>query len=129
MSEEQNTDTIGALKTRVANMLINTVSLSETINILRDFCVKRGEELVDNATEEQLEISKNKLTTMRTQSNSSKRWSSKLPLRTHPVPLLDPQQDQRLFLILQGQTPQEDVNQVANKLKIKNKKALLEGLF
>ena len=55
MSEEQNKDTIGALKTRVANMLINTVSLSETINILRDFCVKRGEELVDNATEEQLE--------------------------------------------------------------------------
>lgn len=55
MSEEQNTDTIGALKNRLANMLINTVSLSETINILRDFCVKRGEELVDNASEEQLE--------------------------------------------------------------------------
>lgn len=55
MSEEQNTDTIGALKNRLANMLINTVSLSETINILRDFCVKRGEELVDNASAEQLE--------------------------------------------------------------------------
>ena len=55
MSEEQNTDTIGALKNRLANMLINTVSLSETIHVLRDFCVKRGEELVDNATEEQLE--------------------------------------------------------------------------
>jgi len=42
MSEE-NKDTIGSLKIRVANMLLNTVSLSDSLNIIKDVCVKRGE--------------------------------------------------------------------------------------
>lgn len=53
MSEE-NKDTIGSLKIRVANMLLNTVSLSDSLNIIKDVCVKRGEEIVDNASEEEL---------------------------------------------------------------------------
>lgn len=53
MSEE-NKDTIGSLKIRVANMLLNTVSLSDSLNIIKDVCVKRGEEIIDNASEEEL---------------------------------------------------------------------------
>jgi len=55
MSEEQNTDTVGSLKIRVANMLLNTVALSESLNIIRDVCVRRAEEIIDNASTEQLE--------------------------------------------------------------------------
>ena len=55
MSEEENTDTVGSLKIRVANMLLNTVALSESLNIIRDVCVNRAAEIVDNASTEDLE--------------------------------------------------------------------------
>jgi hypothetical protein len=53
MSEENN-QTIGDIKTRLANLLINRVTLSETLNLLRDACVKRASDIIDNATEEEL---------------------------------------------------------------------------
>lgn len=55
MSQEENTDTVGSLKIRVANMLLNTVALSESLNIIRDVCVNRAAEIVDNASTEDLE--------------------------------------------------------------------------
>ncbi len=45
---------VGDIKTRLANMLINRVSLSECLNVLRDACVARANEIVDSAPSEQL---------------------------------------------------------------------------
>ena len=53
MSEEKQ-QTIGDIKTRLANLLINRVTLSETLNVLREACVKRASEIIDSATEEDL---------------------------------------------------------------------------
>jgi len=53
MSEE-NEQTIGDIKTRLANLLINRVTLSETLNLLRDACIKRASDIIDGATEEEL---------------------------------------------------------------------------
>ena len=63
MSEEENTDTVGSLKIRVANMLLNTVALSESLNIIRDVCVNRAAEIVDNASTEDLEKIKTQVET------------------------------------------------------------------
>ena len=41
-----------SVKTRLANLLINRVSLSECLNVIRDACVQRAEDIVDNADEE-----------------------------------------------------------------------------
>ena len=43
-----------SVKTRLANMLINRVSLSECLNVIRDACVQRATEVVDKADEETL---------------------------------------------------------------------------
>tara|TARA_R100000005_G_C4899853_1_gene142553 strand:- start:179 stop:541 length:363 start_codon:yes stop_codon:yes gene_type:complete len=43
------------LKTRLANMLINRVTLSESLNVIRDACVKRADEIVDNASAEDMQ--------------------------------------------------------------------------
>jgi hypothetical protein len=48
-------DTIGDLKTRFANLLINRVALSECLNVIRDACVQRATELIDQADAEQIE--------------------------------------------------------------------------
>lgn len=53
MSEEKQ-KTIGDIKTRLANLLINRVTLSETLNVLREACVKRASEIIDGATEQDL---------------------------------------------------------------------------
>jgi len=53
MSEE-NEQTIGDIKTRLANLLINRVTLSETLNLLRDACIKRASDIIDGATEEEI---------------------------------------------------------------------------
>lgn len=43
------------LKTRLANMLINRVTLSESLNVIRDACIKRAEDIVDNASAEDMQ--------------------------------------------------------------------------
>lgn len=43
-----------SVKTRLANMLINRVSLSECLNVIRDACVQRATEVVEKADEETL---------------------------------------------------------------------------
>jgi len=56
MSEE-NTEvkkTVGELKTALANLYINRVSLSEVIQAARDLCVKAATEHVEKADEETL---------------------------------------------------------------------------
>lgn len=47
--------TIGTLKTDFANLLINRVTLGECLNVIRDACVARASEMVDQADDSQLE--------------------------------------------------------------------------
>ena len=54
-TSDGSNETIGDLKTRLANLLINRVSLSETLNVVRDACVQRAAELIDQADSTQLE--------------------------------------------------------------------------
>ena len=49
------TGTIGELKTDFANLLINRVTLGECLNVIRDACVARAADLVDEADEPTLE--------------------------------------------------------------------------
>jgi len=42
------------LKTRFANMLINRVALSECLNVIRDACLQRADELIEQADDEQM---------------------------------------------------------------------------
>tara|TARA_R110000751_G_scaffold12570_4_gene43099 strand:- start:6287 stop:6583 length:297 start_codon:yes stop_codon:yes gene_type:complete len=42
------------IKTRLANLLINRVALSECLNVIRDACVQRAAEVIENADEEQI---------------------------------------------------------------------------
>ena len=47
--------TLKDLKTDFANLLINRVSLGECLNVIRDACVARAADLVDEADEPTLE--------------------------------------------------------------------------
>ena len=47
--------TIGTLKTDFANLLINRVTLGECLNVIRDACVARASEMVDQADDTQLD--------------------------------------------------------------------------
>jgi hypothetical protein len=47
--------TLKELKTDFANLLINRVSLGECLNVIRDACVARAADLVDEADEPTLE--------------------------------------------------------------------------
>ena len=47
--------TVGQLKTDFANLLINRVTLGECLNVIRDACVTRASDIVDDADETQLE--------------------------------------------------------------------------
>jgi hypothetical protein len=42
------------LKTRFANLLINRVALSECLNVIRDACLQRADDLVEQADEAQM---------------------------------------------------------------------------
>ena len=49
------TGTVGELKTDFANLLINRVTLGECLNVIRDACVARATDIVDEADEATLE--------------------------------------------------------------------------
>jgi hypothetical protein len=49
------TGTVGELKTDFANLLINRVTLGECLNVIRDACVARAADIVDEADEPTLE--------------------------------------------------------------------------
>ena len=50
--EEQ--DPKASVKTRLANLLINRVALSECLNVIRDACVQRAGDIVEAADEEEM---------------------------------------------------------------------------
>ena len=54
-TNEGSNDPNAELKTRFANLLINRVALSECLNVIRDACVQRATELLEQADEAQLE--------------------------------------------------------------------------
>ena len=54
-SGKVGTGTVGELKTDFANLLINRVTLGECLNVIRDACVARAADLVDEADEPTLE--------------------------------------------------------------------------
>jgi len=49
---EQNQAEDNSVKTRLANMLINRVTLSECLNVIRDACVQRANQIIEKADEE-----------------------------------------------------------------------------
>jgi hypothetical protein len=50
--QEESADS--SIKTRLANLLINRVALSECLNVIRDACIQRAAEIVEDADEEQM---------------------------------------------------------------------------
>ena len=54
-SGKVGTGTVGELKTDFANLLINRVTLGECLNVIRDACVARAADIVDEADETTLE--------------------------------------------------------------------------
>lgn len=53
-TDSQEQDPNSSVKTRLANLLINRVALSECLNVIRDACVERAGQIIDNATEEDM---------------------------------------------------------------------------
>ena len=53
-TDSQEQDPNASVKTRLANLLINRVALSECLNVIRDACVERAGQIIDNATEEDM---------------------------------------------------------------------------
>ena len=52
VKQEEGADS--TLKTRLANLLINRVALSECLNVIRDACVQRAAEVIENSDEKQI---------------------------------------------------------------------------
>jgi len=74
---------VGDIKTRLANMLINRVSLSECLNVLRDACVARANEIIDSAPPEQLSKIEEDLESFENPESSGPTESG--PVTTGPV--------------------------------------------
>ena len=53
-TDSQEQDPNASVKPRLANLLINRVALSECLNVIRDACVERAGQIIDNATEEDM---------------------------------------------------------------------------
>ena len=45
----EDNDANASIKTRLANLLINRVALSECLNVIRDACMQRAGEIVEAA--------------------------------------------------------------------------------
>lgn len=54
-TNEGSNDPNAELTTRFANLLINRVALSECLNVVRDACIQRAKELIEQADSTQLE--------------------------------------------------------------------------
>lgn len=54
-TDNQSADPNAELKTRLANLLINRVTLSECLNVIRDACVQRSSDIIDKASEQDME--------------------------------------------------------------------------
>ena len=50
----EDKDPNAPIKTRLANLLINRVALSECLNVIRDACMQRAGEIVEAADEEEM---------------------------------------------------------------------------
>ena len=50
----EDQDPNASIKTRLANLLINRVALSECLNVIRDACMERAGEIVESADEEDM---------------------------------------------------------------------------
>ena len=86
MSEQTDNDTVGSLKIRVANMLLNTIALSESMNIIRDACVSRAEEIVNNASTEQLDNIKTQVNNYEQSLNQEQREVNDQAAAADPAP-------------------------------------------
>jgi len=54
-TDNQSADPNVEIKTRLANLLINRVALSECLNVIRDACVQRASDIIDKASEQDME--------------------------------------------------------------------------
>ena len=63
--------TLKDLKTDFANLLINRVTLGECLNVIRDACVQRASDLVDEADAPTLENIKKDVETFKTSSQET----------------------------------------------------------
>jgi len=55
-TDNQSADPNAEIKTRLANLLINRVTLSECLNVIRDACVQRSSDIIDKASEEDMKL-------------------------------------------------------------------------
>ncbi len=53
-TDPKEQDPNASTKTRLANLLINRVALSECLNVIRDACMQRAGEIVEAADEEEM---------------------------------------------------------------------------
>ena len=70
------TGTVGELKTDFANLLINRVTLGECLNVIRDACVARAGDIVDEADEPTLENIKKDVAAFREAGSAGEAGSS-----------------------------------------------------
>ncbi|HIL26121.1 MAG TPA: hypothetical protein EYG21_01820 [Nitrospinaceae bacterium] len=70
------TGTVGELKTDFANLLINRVTLGECLNVIRDACVARAADIVDEADEPTLENIKKDVAAFRDAGSAGEAGSS-----------------------------------------------------
>ena len=70
-SSNVGTGTVGELKTDFANLLINRVSLGECLNVIRDACVARAADIIDEADEAALENIRKDVALFKDQSSTS----------------------------------------------------------
>ena len=70
------TGTVGELKTDFANLLINRVTLGECLNVIRDACVARAADIVDEADEPTLENIKKDIASFKEAGSAGEAGSS-----------------------------------------------------
>jgi len=55
-TDNQSADPKAEIKTRLANLLINRVTLSECLNVVKDACIQRSSDIIDKASEEDMKL-------------------------------------------------------------------------
>ena len=84
------TGTVGELKTDFANLLINRVTLGECLNVIRDACVARAADIVDDADEPTLANIRKDVTSFQEASSAGEAGeageASSASLATGPAP-------------------------------------------
>ena len=78
-SEPTGGNTLKDLKTDFANLLINRVTMGECLNVIRDACVARASDLIDEADPPTLENIKKDIEAFKTSATSTPNEATSTP--------------------------------------------------